>query len=178
MEPADLESRARSAYERGRGVFAFRGALFLLPLALLMVLLGPRPWLSFALGLLVLLTASAFRFRGGIPARALPSGVAAGVLAWAFPVLARGSALFCPSGLGAVLCLGGAVTGGFLGGILIASRARRHEAGRDVFLASASWVAVLIGISGCLAAGGAGVLGMATGFLAGASPAFLLARSH
>jgi hypothetical protein len=177
MESAELEKKARRAYERGRVLLALRQGSPLLLLAAALLLLGPQLWVAAAASALLVITALYLLWRGGIHGRALLPGLGAGVLAWLLPSLSRCATPVCSAHLCLQLCLGGAVTGGVLAGALLAYRARHLEDGRETFLFWAACVALLFAVPGCAIAGGAGVLGMLGGFLAGTGPALLATRS-
>jgi hypothetical protein len=167
---AELEARARSAFERGRIRFALSRTALLIPCAALLPLLAVEPTSAAAAAGVFLVAAFGLLYRGGASGRAILPGLVAGGIAFVLPSLPRCVSGICPAGLCATLCVGGAVTGGFLAGLLLAFRARRLPEDRDVFLWSAAAIALPLGISGCLVAGSVGLVGMASGFLAGTSP--------
>ena len=170
------ETAARQAYERGRLRFALEGAASLIPVAVLLPAVGAVPSIALASGVLLLVAAAGLLYRGGAVSRALLPGLAAGGIAWILPSLPRLVYGVCPAQLCLALCVGGAVTGGLLAGLVIADRARVVAEDRAAFLWSAVLVAFLVGISGCAVAGAAGVAGLVGGFLAGTTPLLLLDR--
>jgi hypothetical protein len=171
-----LEASARRAYERGRLQTTLRRSLVLLPVAVLLPLLARDAVVSLVAAGALLVTAFGLLYRGGAPARALPPGLAAGGIAFALPTLPRCATGLCSVPTCAVLCIGGAVTGGFLAGLLLASRVRFMPEDRVLFFWSAVAVALPLGVSGCIVAGGMGLLGFGAGFVAGTGPVLLLAR--
>ena len=64
--------------------------------------------------------------------------------------------------------------GGLVAGVLLASRARRHDGEVATFLAAGSAVAALTGLLGCFVGGLGGILWMLAGEIAATLPAFAL----
>jgi hypothetical protein len=172
-----LRERALRAYLRGRRLYALRIAFLVLPVAVALPLLGTSPRLGLVAGVLLLLTTFAFALRGGLHFRTLAPGLAAGSVAWLLPTLPRCAYGFCPAGVCLALCVSGSFVGGLLAGLVLARRTRQETAHPGIFLACAAWVALLLGTSACVVAGGWGVAGLLAGGLAGTSRALVGARA-
>jgi hypothetical protein len=119
--------------------------------------------------------AVALGFRGGIAARAVWPGLAAGFVALALPLFIRvfGHACFGPACMS--LCLPACALGGAISGVAVGVRAR-HESAPLAFIAPAMLVAGLTGAMGCSLGGTFGILGMIGGLVAGGAPLLLAAR--
>jgi hypothetical protein len=172
-----LEAAARKAYERGRRRLAGRAALLVLPVAMALPLLSTEVRVAALSGILLVATTFVFALLGGLHFRALVPGIASGGVAWLLPSLPRCAAGMCPLGTCLALCMGGAFLGGLVAGLVLAGRAQKETSGQGIFLASAAWVALLLGASGCIVAGGWGIVGLLVGGLAGTSRVLIGARA-
>jgi hypothetical protein len=173
---AHLAARARAAYERGRLRWALGRAAAAAALSAIALIGCPAhaapAACAAALGVLI----AACLWRGGAWARGARLGFAAGLAPCLLPAAAR-AAHVCNASICLsmpAICLGGGVVAGLLLGWL-GPRQRGH-ADRRFWLAAAS-VVLLAGATGCLAAGLAGLGGMALGLLAGAAAPALAART-
>lgn len=176
-DPLDaLAARARGAYERGRLRWALGRALAAVALGAV-ALVGcqaPGGPAACAAALGALLTACLWR--GGPWARGARLGFLAGLAPCLLPAGVR-AAHAC----GGTICLtlpSICVGAGIVAGLLLGWLGPRAGAGRDrrFWLAAAS-AAILAGSIGCLAAGLAGLGGMALGIVAGAAAPVLAARA-
>lgn len=168
-------SRARRAYEVGRLRWALRFALPVLAAAGAALAGGRPPLLCFALVAALLPLAVGLSYAGGGAGRAVPSGLVAGGMAMAMPLLTQTVGHLCASDACLSLCLPACVLGGGLAGALVALRAARMER-ETPFLLSGLLLAGLMGALGCTLSGLAGVLGMLVGAVVAGAPVLLTAR--
>lgn len=161
MEPRE---RARQAYENGRVQFAVRrGAPALaFGVAALCVANGAGQDLLCSAG--VAMVATLLVYRGGPSGRAVPAGLAAGLLPFALPLLVRGQLCpmggYCDAWCLAACAVGGAAAGGWLGW-----RSASESQGLT-WLVSALGFAAACGAMGCSSVGIAGLVGMVLGGVA------------
>ena len=169
---ADLSTRARRAYELGRLRLAFRAALPASPLIAVSLFGCDRPVLSAALGAVLLAALIAMRWRGGDSGRGARAGFFAGLAPMAAALAAR--AVHACSGPTCDLAIGACLAGGAVAGLAVGILAARVHGGSR-FLVCAALISLLTGSLGCIAAGGAGLGGLALGFAVAAIPAAALA---
>lgn len=174
MAVAELAVRARRAYERGRLGWASRRGLVGAALAAAALVACPErggPGLCcIALGIFL----AACLWRGRAWARGARLGYLAGLAPCLLPAAARA----------VHLCGGGAcfttpwicLPAGLLAGLTLGWRGARGASGNPFWVAALS-VTLLAGSIGCLAAGLAGLVGMAAGVLAGAATPILVRRA-
>jgi hypothetical protein len=170
---AALARRARRAYELARARQAIVRAL---PIAIVLALAAARVERSNALVLAALALAAVVA--GGWFGRGVARAVRTGAIAGLFPLLAPliVNALLhqcagCAPASPWPLCLIACAVGGGLAGLWAGIRA---PALRPVEVAAALGTAALVGAVGCLAAGGFGLLGLASGLVLGGVPAVLV----
>jgi hypothetical protein len=169
MDLAQLEARARGAYERGRWRVGIASAWPSLVLAGLCISLGGQPIATFGIALVLAATIALAVQRGRHYARAVVPGLLAGalpmlagLLACRVPHVCAGPTCmeFC-----APLCLGA----GALAGLALV--VRKHRAGNAGV--SSLWVATVIalltGALGCFFIGLGGLGGMALGLSLGSA---------
>jgi hypothetical protein len=168
-----LAVRARRAYERGRVRWAFGRTVAAVAIAAIALAGCPAPGgpavciaaLGACLGVCL--------WRGGAWGRGAQLGFVAGLAPCLLPAAVR-AAHAC----GGVSCLtlpAVCLPAGVVAGLVLGWRGVRAHGDRRFWLA-ATVTAVLAGAIGCLAAGLAGLGGMALGILAGAAPPVLAAR--
>jgi len=168
-----LETKMRSAYERGR---ARRAAIATLPLLLLTVLavaLGNRPTMLIAIAFVLLLTAWIFLWRGQTLGKAVIPGVLAGVVPFAFSYCARFCGHFCTARGCMSLCMPLCTLGGALGGALVTRFALLTPSPRLAWT-SGTALLLLTGSLGCACMGTSGIAGLLTGTLLGSLTAYAL----
>lgn len=163
-----LEQQARGRYETAR---LRRASLFSVPLAAVAaynLFCTTQPTLALGCGLLVVVSATAFLWRGQAwGAAVLPASVASlAPLVLPTAMGALGHACFghvCWSG-----CVTGCLAAGVAAGVVVGLRAARRPEGRVAFLAAAGTIVALAGAPACAFAGVPGILGLLAGFVAGA----------
>jgi hypothetical protein len=175
MESAEhrLAARARRAYEIGRLRWATRVAwVVLLLVAVSFAAVGGSP-VSAATGALLLVTATALRWRGGAStAAAVRAGLAAGLIPFALLLTLKCGGALCMVGDCMTHCARFCAFGGLAAGVLLAVRARHHRDHVAGFLIAASAVAALTGLLGCFVGGLTGMAWMVMGELVATLPAF------
>jgi hypothetical protein len=176
-EPLDaLAVRARRAYERGRLRWALGRALAAVAVGSVALIGCPAPGGPAACAVALGAVLTACLWRGG----PWGSGSRLGFLAGLAPCLLP-AGLRAAHACGRTLCLtlpSICLVAGTVAGLLLGLLGTRAGGGRDrrFWLAAAS-AAILAGSIGCLAAGLAGLGGMALGLLAGAAAPVLVARA-
>ncbi len=173
MERNEALALAHAAFERGRARLAARTLLFTVPVVALSTSCCARLSLHVALGLVLVAASAWLAWRGGVGARALPVGLAAGVVPMWLPALASAS---CSVTGGCAEGLPACIAGGLVAGALIAWRSGKvAEAKRDYVLA-AGGIASLAGAMGCVVLGIGGVMAMLVALAALSGPAILVPR--
>jgi hypothetical protein len=175
LTEVQLARRGRGMYELGRARWASHVLLFTLPLVLVARAIGRPTTLVLGLGAALVILAFALAVAHDRYARAVVAGVLAGLPALAIPLLIRGTGAVWLGGGMVDPCLPASFLSGVLAGVFVSLRAvdeRRHIA----FWVAAVCVAALTGTLGCSVAGGAGVLGLLAGVLAGTAPVVLRAE--
>jgi hypothetical protein len=169
MERADLEARARRAYEWGLLKKGLTRALWALPaMALSFSFWGPR--MCVRAGPAILLMAAGLVWRGGPIARGVVPGLWAGTLSVVALFFIRcGAQTSTPW-----LCFCMAAGGGLISGLVVSGFGSRLGTPRPQ-LASAAGMAALTGLLGCTAFGVGGALGLCVGAVLGAAPGYLSA---
>lgn len=167
-----LSARARRAYELGRLRWAMRVAWIVLPLvAISFAAVGGSP-VSAATGALLLVTATALRWRGHASTAAVRAGLAAGLIPFALLLTLKCGGALCMLGDCMTHCARFCAFGGLAAGVLLAIRARAHHTHVVEFLAAASTIAALTGLLGCFVGGLTGMAWMLLGELVATLPAF------
>ena len=168
-----LAARARRAYEFGRLRWATRVAwVVLLLIAVSFAAVGGSR-VSAATGALLLVTATALRWRGGAAmAAAVRAGLAAGLIPFALLLTLKCGGALCTVGDCITHCARFCASGGLAAGVLLAVRARHHGDHVARFLTAASAVAALTGLLGCFVGGLTGMAWMLMGELVATLPAF------
>jgi hypothetical protein len=155
----DGRERARRAYEVGRGGLAAWHALAVVPFALVGIAVGGDTARSLIGALALGALAWGLVFRGGPPGRAVPAGLAVGIIPFALPLLVRGQV--CPMGDAcSTWCMAACLLGGTLAGAWLGARSLRHADGLGWLIAGAG-VAMGAGALGCSCIGAGGLAGMA-----------------
>jgi hypothetical protein len=170
-----LARRGRGMYELGRARWASHVLLFILPLVLVARAIGRPTMLVLAIGAALVVLAFALALAHDRYARAVLAGVLSGLPALAVPLLLRGTGAGWLGGATVDPCLPASFLSGILAGVFVSLRAvdeRHHVA----FWVAAVCVAALTGTLGCSVAGGAGVLGLLAGVVAGTAPVVLRAE--
>ena len=176
MESADerLAARARRAYEMGRLRWATRVAWIVLPLvAISFAAVGASP-VSAATGALLVVAATALRWRGHVSTAAVRAGLAAGLIPFALLLTLKCGGALCMLGDCMTHCARFCAFGGLAAGVLLAIRASAHRDHVVEFLAAASTIAALTGLLGCFVGGLTGMAWMLMGELVATLPAFAL----
>jgi hypothetical protein len=113
------------------------------------------------------------RWRGQTWSAAVRAGLMAGLIPFALLLLLKcGGGAFCSLGGCMEHCARFCGFGGLAAGVLLATRARRHEAHVVQFLAAASVIAALTGLLSCFVGGLTGIAWMLLGELCAMLPAF------
>jgi hypothetical protein len=168
MGSAELEQRARRAYEIGRARWALQIAWIVIALlAISFAAVGPS-LVSAATGALLLLTAATLRWRGGRFTDGVRAGLQAGAIPFALLLLVKCGAL-CSLGDCMAMCTRFCAVGGLAAGALLATRARDRD-----FLVAGTLVAALTGALGCFVGGAVGMLWMLAGELIATLPVVAL----
>jgi hypothetical protein len=171
-----LADRARAAYERGRLRWALGRAAAAAAISAVALIGCPSQAAPGACAAALGILLAACLWRGGAWAHGARLGFAAGLAPCLLPAAVR-AAHACDSSICVAmpaLCL----TGGLMAGILLGSLGPRQRGHRDRgFWIAAAGAVLLAGATGCLAAGLAGLGGMALGLLAGAAAPALAARA-
>jgi hypothetical protein len=172
---ADLEGRARRAYERGRLLAGLRRAAIVLPMVAVSLLACNRPAATsiVAVALIVVIVAAEWR---GIPwSHGARLGLGAGLVPLIAPVVMGASGHVCHASLCLLypgVCL---ASGGAAGALLARWVVPRGLDARLV--ATAGLAAALVGGLGCLIAGFTGLVGLSLGLAAGAAPVLIARRA-
>lgn len=174
--PDEVRQRARRAYEWGRLRHSLVKSWPALPLTALSCWLCHETGLSVALGVTLFAMTTALIWRGQIAAQAARAGLKAGIAAFAVPVVAFDSYLAPQCCTMASMLIVNAGCG--LGvGILLSVQSSHLQAQRNIFLLSASVVAALCGMLGCVLFGPMGLAGMAAGVVLSTAPVALYRRA-
>ena len=168
-----LARRGRWAYELGRARWASRMLLVVLPLLAAALLVGRPAPLVVGLGGLLGATAFALAMAHDRYARAVRTGVLAGLPTLLIPVLMQALHLL-PVEAGVDPCIPASFLSGILAGWVVSRRASA-ETQRLSFWIAAVLATALTGTLGCSVAGGSGVVGLMAGVVAGSAPALLRA---
>lgn len=163
-----LARRGRWIYELGRARWASRMLLVVLPLLVAALLVGRPASLVAGLGGLLGATAFALAMVHDRYARAVRTGVLAGLPTLLIPVLVRALHLL-PVGAGVDPCIPASFVSGILAGWVVSRRAS-EETKRLSFWIAAVLATALTGTLGCSVAGGSGVVGLMAGVVAGSAP--------
>ena len=174
MDEAGLQAAARRSYEAGRVRAAVVSAMPAFPMAAASLLGCGRPAASVAIGSILFSCVVVLRWRGGARGRGAMAGMVAGIAPLLIPIVAR--AVHVCSGGTCYVPISACLVGGVAAGALVGAVAARRADGRTMFLISASLVACLAGMMGCLVAGLGGVLGLAGGMAFAGFPAFAVSR--
>ncbi len=164
----DALARVRRAYEVGRVRRAALGAAPLLVVLLPAALLVTRPTLACALGVAVLVFASAMLWRSRAAGQSVVPGVALGAVPLYLAMCARSCGHFCTGATCMSLCIPACAIGGFVAGGALSWMGRR-AARPWLFLGVGSGLALLTGSLGCCCVGYGGVIGLAAGLLVGSA---------
>jgi hypothetical protein len=159
-----LAARMRRAYEIGRLRRAMRVTLLVIPLVVISVEMCSSASASLTVGACLALLTVGLLWRGQGWGRSVPPGLAAGVAAFALPVVAHAFGYCCRYDLEITVC----VAAGVFAGIIAATSALRQskESERGVVMIGSTLVAALTGALGCLAMGAGGAVAVAIGVLA------------
>jgi hypothetical protein len=151
--------RARRAYERGRALLGLRTAALVGPMVILSFGGCGRPATSIAVGCALAALVAALTWYGGIPARAVGTGLFAGAASLVAPLVACRALeqAGAPGWLPLLAC----ILGGLGSGTIVARSAARERGGRALFAGAAGAVSALAGSLGCAAVGLGGVAAMA-----------------
>jgi len=172
---AELAARAARAYEAGRLRWALQIGWVVLALVAISSVGVGLSTVSAATGALLLVAATAMRWRGGSWSAAVRTGLLAGLIPYALLlVLKCGGGAFCSLGGCMSHCVRFCGFGGLAAGALLAARARRHETHVFPFLAGATLIAALTGLISCFVGGLTGMAWMLLAELAATLPAFAL----
>jgi len=173
MDSAELATRARRAYERGRWRMALQIAPLVAVLVALSFVAAGGSTLTALAGAALLATATVLRWRGGALGAGVRAGLAAGLVPFTLLLVLKCSAhTMCAVGMCMSHCTPFCGIGGLVAGVLIAVRARRHADHLVAFLAAGSAIAALTGLLGCFVGGVTGIAWMLAGELAATLPAF------
>lgn len=168
MVPTELEARARRAYEWGRWRKGLQSALWALP-AIAFGAFGCSPR-GVLLQAPLLVAACVFLvWRGGPVGRGVVLGLKAGTLPTLVPMLVYGCAWTAIPRA----CLLASLGGGVAAGLVVSGLVLRRDKSRTELVA-AGVIAVLTGALGCQLFGIGGLLGLAAGLAAGATPGYVL----
>ena len=172
LTESQLEHRGRLLYELGRARWALRTLLLVAPLLIAAGLIGRPVGLVLALGVPLCLLSLGLAFAHARYARAVLVGVLAGLPAFVLPLLLRSVGIVRLGAAELDPCLPASFVSGVIAGALVSSRAA-DEDHRLAFWLAAIGVTALTGTLGCSVAGGAGVLGLMAGVVAGSAPVVL-----
>ena len=179
MESADLEARARRAYEAGRVRWALQIGWIVVALVAVSFVAASPSVVTALTGAALLATVTALRWRGRTFTAAARAGLVAGLIPFALLLVLKSTATMCCSMGGPLAgCMAHCTLfcgfGGLAAGVLLVSRAQRRGDGALGFLVAASVVAALTGLLGCFVGGLTGVIWMVAGELAATAPMYAL----
>jgi hypothetical protein len=147
------------------------GTLPIFALALAAILTTHRPWAAASFGGAAVASGIVFLWFGQGPQRAVLPGLMAGLVPLALALCANHVHSCGPEGCTSY-CVPACTVGGIVAGLAVAAVGlKRRE--RIWFWLSASGLAVLVGGMGCSCVGGAGVVGLLSGYAAGVVPGLL-----
>ena len=173
MTDRAVARRARWMYELGRARWAARTLLLVLPLLVVALWIGRPARLVGGLGGLVAVAGFGLAMLHDRYARAVQTGVLAGIPAFVLPLLIQ-AMHFHPLRDEMDPCVPASFLSGVLAGWVVSRRAAEEQHQR-IFWAVAVVTTALTGSLGCSVAGGGGVLGMIAGVVAGSAPVVLRA---
>jgi hypothetical protein len=176
MTDQAVTRRARWMYELGRARWASHILLLVLPLLLLAHLIGRPAPLVLGLGGSIAVAGFGLAMLHDRYARAVRTGVLAGVPAFAIPLVVRSLHLL-PVQTAVDPCIPAAFASGVIAGWLVSRRAVDEEHQRAFWIVAVATTA-LTGSLGCSVAGGGGVVGMIAGVIAGSAPVVLRAGAR
>lgn len=176
MNWTDAQSRARWSYETGRLRLALPGIATAAALVIF-VLSRPHPTAALSLGVALLMTATVAGLWRRAAAKAVPIGIAAGLVPFFAPYVAMRAGLGCGLRDCTALCLTTCLFGGLLAGAVIVRRSRAVGRSRRTFLAVAGGVGALAGGLGCLEFGIFGLVLLVGGFAVALSPSWVVSRA-
>ena len=168
MEPTEIRY-LRVMYELGRLRRSGRMTLVVLPMLGWALFTGRPASLVVPAGVLLLLVAAAATFVHLRQERAVLAGLAAGFPALLLPWAMNSLGLVRIGGTSFDPCVPSCVLAGAIAGAFVALRAARERRHWSFWLTAAA-VANALGVLGCSIAGGAGLLGLAIGVVAGTAP--------
>jgi hypothetical protein len=172
---ADLERRMRAVVELGRLAWASRMLLLILPLLFVARWIGRPASLLWPVGGALTFLACGLAFVHLRYQRAAVAGIAAGLPALLLPWVFQFAGEICLGGKCLDPCVPSCLVAGAIAGGLVALRAVREERHWSFWLAALA-VTALLGTLGCSVAGGAGVVGLFAGVVAGSAPVLVRAE--
>jgi hypothetical protein len=172
LTESQLQHRGRVLYELGRARWALRTLVLVAPLLVAAGLIGRPAALVLALGVPLCLLSLALAMVHARYARAVRVGVLAGLPAFILPLLLRSMGIVRLGEAELDPCLPASFVSGVIAGAMVSARAV-DEDHRVAFWLAAIAVTAITGTLGCSVAGGAGVLGLMAGVVAGSAPVVL-----
>ena len=166
-----LARRARWLYELGRARSSSRVLALVLPLLLLARLIGRPTSVVLVIGGLLAISSFLLAMLHDRYARAVITGILAGLPAFLLPLLIRALHVL-PLETGLDPCVPASAIAGVVAGWVVSRRAA-DESRQLPFWVAAIATTALTGSLGCSVAGGGGVVGLMAGVLAGSAPVFL-----
>jgi len=168
---AQVQRRARVAYELGRLRLALLGVAPVVVVVAVAACVARRPMSTLWFGVATIAAGAAMLWYGRDPQRAVLPGIAAGLVPLALALCANNMHSCGPDGCSS-LCVPACTLGGVVAGLAVASVGNQRRAGVWFWL-SASGLALLTGSMGCACIGYSGVVGLGVGFAAGVVPGLL-----
>lgn len=171
IEMAQLQKRARMAYEFSR---LRRAALGMMPAVVIVALatcFTHRPMSAMVFGSFAVAAGLFMLWFGREPQKAVLPGIAAGIIPLVLALCAN-YVHSCGMHGCSTWCVPACALGGVVAGLTVASFGNQRRAG-PVFWLSASGLALLVGAMGCSCVGYSGVIGLGVGFAAGTLPGVL-----
>jgi hypothetical protein len=173
-----LSRLARRAYEKGRLREASKVLVFTVTMTAFAFAVSDSLLRTAVFGGALSIAAVALLWRGRDAGRGVAPGLFAGVLPLGLPLAMRSCGHCCIGGACWSTCLVACIAAGLAAGGVIGLWAAAQRSRSPSFVVAALGIAVLGGAMGCTFAGGAGVLGMAVGLLAGTAPVLVFARAR
>jgi hypothetical protein len=148
-DDGSARAAARSAYERGRIKRAVWVAVWIAPLVGLGMAMGTQPLLTLSLGALLVVVATAARWRGGTIGSAATTGVLAGLPAYGVPLFGMWGSGACSGACCTDWCLTLCVSGGLITGVALGIYSATRQSDRTLHVAVTLGVAALTAAVGC-----------------------------
>lgn len=174
MDKIQFKQELKRVYEFARLKVALRFGLLVLPLIAISCLTCGEKLAPVLIGLLLLLTVVAFKWRGLEYGKSVTPGLVAGTIAFSVPLVLHLLEICCRNNLEIVFCMISGAFGGFVLGRLLPAKSKH----RVKTLVLAIFVSGLTAALGCASLGAGAVAGLFLPFVIAFLSAILLQKRN